>query len=129
MIRWLTRVAVVASATLQLACQTPAAQTEVPALLIDPTPASREELRVSVALLLGVPTVTLADDALTTSSVLLIEHYAPKDARGLPLTGRDFGRPEQFHLLRRGAACLLEDARSVRRIELTQSRCRAEPAP
>ena len=106
-----------------LACQLPSAvvQADVPALLVTPTADSREELRSAVSSLLGVPTVMLADDARTTTSVLLIE-------RSLRVTGRETERPRQLRLFKRGAACWLEEARDKQRIELLKSRCKDAPA-
>jgi hypothetical protein len=97
------------------ACQTPAAQAESPAVLIEPDEAARTELRAAVADLLQAPEVLLAPDAFTRSSTLQIE------PRGLAITGRDYGRPQTVMLLRRDGACVLLHG-ADRRV-LSQARC------
>ena len=100
------------------ACKTGAVRTEVPAILVDPTTASRAELRQIVGSLLGGRTVTIADDALTTQSILVIE---PKY-----LTGRDLGKPDQFRLLLSGSDCVLVHLGSDARSKLSKANCAAE---
>ena len=106
-----------------LGCQALAVSAEVEAVIVDPGAKSRAELRRVVSALLGVPSVTLADDALTGSSVLLIERNVARDARGLRITGRDYDRPESFQLVKSGAACLLVHARDGKRAVLVETRC------
>ncbi len=100
------------------ACKTGAVRTEVPAYIVDPSPESRAELQHVVSSMLGGRTVTIADDALTTQSMLAIE---PKY-----LTGRDLGKPDQFQLLLSGAACVLVHLGSDARSELSEANCAAE---
>jgi len=100
------------------ACKTEAVRAEVPAYLVDPTPVSRAELRQAVNNSLGGRAVLIADDALTKSSMLVIE---PKH-----LTGRDLGRPEHFRLVLNGSKCVLVHLGSDARSELTSSNCAAE---
>ncbi len=73
-----------------------------PAVIVNPSDSSRSELaRVVRKALHGAP-VTLADDALTASNTLVIEHANPRDASGLPLDGRSLYRPERFELFAHG---------------------------
>ena len=69
-------------------CQARAARPDVPAHVNNPTAESRAELLRVVRDALNGSEVTLADDALTKDSLLIIE---PKH-----LTGRDLRRPEHF---------------------------------
>jgi len=72
--------------------------------------------------------VTLADDALTRSSVLLIERSPARDPGGVRITGRDYGKPETFTLVKTASACVLVNARDGKRIVLTDATCRvAQP--
>ena len=87
-----------------------AAQTEVPARLDKPTP----ELARAVSAVLGGAPVTLAADALTRDSVLIVEK---------PLTGRDLGRPERFHLVKAGNDCVLVHERTGARTRLRSTTC------
>jgi hypothetical protein len=69
------------------------------AVLIDPDAAARAELVEAVSRELHSSSpVRLADDALVSSSELIIDREMPRDAAGLPLDGREHGRPEHFWL-------------------------------
>jgi hypothetical protein len=94
-----------------------------PAVIVDPSDASRTELaRVVREALHGAP-VTLADDALTTSNTLVIERANPRDAQGLPLDGRSLYRPERFELFARKSRCVLVQSRTGRRWTLRHTAC------
>ena len=89
------------------ACEMLSAEEQRLAVLTNPTPQSRAELsRVVIDALHGAP-VRLADGALTHDSVLIIDHIQPRDAAGLPLNGRELGKPEHFRLVKRGSECIL----------------------
>jgi hypothetical protein len=95
----------------------------VPAIIVKPTKESRAELaRVVSSALNGAP-VTLADDALTRESLLIIERAHPRDANGVPLSGRDFGRPEHFRLVKIGERCALVHERTGERTTLPSTTC------
>jgi hypothetical protein len=105
------------------ACTSTLAQPAVPAIIDQPTTESRAELaRVVSSALNGAP-VTLADDALTRDSLLIIEKAHPRDANGVPLSGRDFGRPEHFRLVKIGEHCALEHERTGKRTTLASTTC------
>jgi hypothetical protein len=112
-------------------CQTPRAQAatpeEVPAVIVRPTAASRAALARAVSAALDGVRVTLADDALTRESVLVLEHTPRRDPYGLPLSGRDLGMPERFELLKRGDQCILVHERTGRRTTLLATSCVAAP--
>jgi hypothetical protein len=93
------------------------------AVIVSPSDASRTELaRVVREALHGAP-VMLADDALTTSNTLIIEHANPRDAQGLPLDGRSLYRPERFELFARKSRCVLVQSRTGRRWTLRHTVC------
>jgi len=102
---------------------------DVPAVIADPSDASRAELaRLVREALHGAP-VTLADDVLTTSNTLVIEHANPRDALGLPLDGRSLYRPERFELFARKSRCVLVQSRTGRRWTLRHTACAAMQTP
>ena len=99
---------------------------ELPALISNPTPQSRAELRRVLSAALGGAPVTIADDALTHTSVLIIERAVPRDGQGRPLnslTGRTLERPVRFHLVKAGNRCMLVREGSGGRWELTETMC------
>lgn len=94
-----------------------------PAVVVNPSDASRTELaRVVRRAMHGAP-VTLADDALTTSNILVIEHANPRDLSGLPLNGRSLDRPERFELIKHNSRCVLVQSRTGRRWTLRHAEC------
>jgi hypothetical protein len=117
------RVAFVSALLASSACTAPAAQPDVPARIVDPTPASRAALVQAVAEALNGASVTLADDALTTESLLIIERAASHDPSGRQPDGRDLGRPWRFHLVQRGSQCVLVSESDGRRRVLRSTRC------
>lgn len=84
-----------------------AAGRDVPAVIPGSTPESRAALERAVGELLDGAPVTLAADALTDESVLILERREPRDAEGRPLSGRSFERPERIRLVLRGERCFL----------------------
>jgi hypothetical protein len=93
----------------------------VPAVITSPTAASRADLLRVVRKAMREAPVTLADDALTHESTLIVERARARGPDGLPLAGRDRGRPERFHLVRNGARCLLVHEGTGRRLALSSS--------
>jgi hypothetical protein len=100
------------------------AQSDAPAVIAQPTAASRAELQRIVATALNRNDVTLADDALTRESILLIERTPARDATGKRLSGRDYEKPEQFQLVSHDGRCTLIHQASGKRYELRQTTCR-----
>lgn len=105
----------------------PDAAAAAPAIIIHPTAASRADLERAVSRALGGAPVRLADDALTRSSLLVIARAQARDAHGLPLNGRELGRPQHFRLLRRGAQCALLHVETGASRMLAHTTCRVLP--
>jgi hypothetical protein len=78
------RVARLAVVALIAACGSIGAE-ERPALIATPTEQSRAELLGVVTSAFNGRSVTLADDALTRDSVLIVERREPRDAQGRPV--------------------------------------------
>jgi len=114
----------VAAGTLALAaCASMASGRDVPAVITSPTPESRAELTRVVRRALHDAPVTLADDALTRASELIIERSRPRNASGVPLSGREMRRPEHFRLVKNGSQCVLVHEHSGKRFPLAAATC------
>ena len=106
------------------ACATVPPTRDAPAVITSPSPKSRAELlRLVREALHGAP-VTLADDALTRESTLLIERAPARAPDGTPLNGRDLDRPHRFHLVVSGSRCVLVHEGSGHRSPLASATCR-----
>ena len=99
-------------------CKVSAKRADVPAHVSSPTQESRAELLRVVAEALNGSKVTIADNALTNDSLLIIE---PKH-----LTGRDLRRPVHFRLMLNGSDCVLVHEGTETRTILAQTQCAAE---
>lgn len=105
------------------ACATASGGRDQPAVLTHPTADSRAELaRIVSGALHGAP-ITLADDALTRDSTVILERAPARTAGGVPLSGRETGRPEHFRLVRAGARCVLVHERTGQRWTLKAATC------
>ena len=109
---------VVGAGYLLAGCQANSERTELPARIVDPNSESRRELVSVVRGALNGSQVTIADNALTEASLLIIE---PKH-----LMGRDLRKPAHFQLLLRGSDCLLVHEETGARLPLTATVCVAE---
>ena len=107
------------------ACKTAPIRQDAPAVILEPSPRSREELAGAMSAALNGVTVTLADDALTRESTLVLERAKHRDASGLPAQGREMGMPERFHLVKSGPDCVLIHEGSGRRFTLRDTGCSA----
>ncbi|WP_116813227.1 hypothetical protein [Steroidobacter cummioxidans] len=105
------------------ACASVAGQ-DGPAVLTEATAQTHDELVKAVSAALNVPTVTLAADALTTDSELVIERAPARDAEGRRLQGRELTPPEHFQLIRAKNRCVLVHVRTNARYELPNAKCR-----
>jgi hypothetical protein len=116
-------------APILVACKTSGVQVEVPALLASPGIEVRQELQLAVSNALhGVP-IVLANDALTRSSLLIVEQRPVRNLDQQPATGRMLGLPEQFRLLRRSEDCVLLHLGTATRTVLKHAECVAEVSP
>jgi hypothetical protein len=114
---------VLAAATIvPAACGSLAAQ-ERPAVIASATERSRAELvRVVSAAMNGQP-VTLAQDALTRDSTLILERRTPPGPQGRAATGRTLEAPTELKLVLRGERCLLVRVADGREWPLDEARC------
>jgi hypothetical protein len=92
------------------------AQPDVAAVIDKPTKESRAELAQAVSSALNGAPVTLAEDALTQDSLLIIE-------KAHRLTGRELDKPEHFRLVKSGTHCTLVHERTGKRTTLASTTC------
>jgi hypothetical protein len=110
--------------TMSLAgCNLNGVHDERPALIVAPTAESRAELERAVSEMLHGADVMLADDALTASSILVVERNRIRSMENRPLSGRDLGRPERFRLVTTGDRCVLIHENDDARRELLETEC------
>lgn len=119
----LTSAALIAATLALAACHPRSASRDLPAVITNPTAQSRAELVRVVSRALNGASVTIADDALTGDSTLIVERAPRRDAQGLPLDGRQTGRPERFRLVKNGSRCVLVHEPTGRRWTLASTSC------
>ena len=106
-------------------CQTLATDGDVAARIMNPTVDSREALQNAVNAELHA-NVTLANDALTDSSVLTIERNPSRSMENLPAQGRNMDMPMQFRLVLNDGDCVLIYTADDSRRKLADTSCIAE---
>ena len=108
-----------------LGCQTLADTYDKPARIINADDARRAALREAVNNALNTE-VTLADSALTDSSLLTIERNPPRTMENPNPLGRNMEMPIQLRLFINGTDCVLVDHRDRARYVLANTSCEAE---
>lgn len=103
-------------------CKHVAPDASDPAVIVDPTEASRASLQAAVNEALDSE-VLLADDALTSTSILTVERKMPQSISGSPAQGRTMEPPVRFDLVTNGSDCVLVDSRDGSRYLLAGTRC------
>jgi hypothetical protein len=112
-------------ALVMVGCQTLANGEDVAARITNPTDHSRAALQNTVNEMLNTD-VALANDALTDSSVLIIEQHPPRNMQSPPSQGRNMDTPIRFQLVLNGSDCILVDQRDNSRYVLEMTTCAAE---
>jgi hypothetical protein len=106
------------------ACALPSAGTEDAAAVIEaPSATTRAELQRSVNSLLG-KNVMLGDDALTQSSVLVIDRTVARDPTGRRIDARETQLPDRLRLIKRGADCVLINEATQQEVILRNVTCK-----
>lgn len=106
-------------------CRTVATEHDRAARIVNADDNSRAALQRAVNDALNT-NVTLADNALTESSLLIIERSPPRSMQNLPTQGRNMDVPIQFRLVINRDDCILIDQRDRSRYLLEDTRCEAE---
>ena len=118
-------IALAALAVTFAACKNVAPDVDQAAVIVNPDAASRAALQEAVNAALHTD-VTLADDALTETSILIIERKVPQSIEGSPAQGRNMEMPFQFRLVVNGSECILIDQRDLSRTVLADTDCSVE---
>lgn len=118
-------IALTALAMSLASCKNVAPDADQAAVIVDPNAASRAALQEAVNTALHTE-VTLADDALTNTSILIIERQVPQSIEGSPAQGRTMEMPIQFRLVTDGTDCILIDQRDMSRVVLADTACSIE---
>ncbi|MCG9754048.1 hypothetical protein L1D40_02260 [Shewanella insulae] len=98
----------------------------VPAIISEPSAESLTELEAAIAKLLQIDKVTLAADAFTQNSRLVLERHPHRDPNGQLLMGRSFELPQIVQLWISGDECFVADTEEHRSAPLTVTRCTPE---
>lgn len=96
---------------------------DLPATLTDTTSTTRSELNQIVSQALFGVEVNLADDALTKTSLLIIERSNQRTVNNDRILGRDLSMPEQFRLVTNDGQCLLIHQKNGKRYLLSLASC------
>lgn len=121
----ITRILLLPAALLLFGCKNVAPDADQPAVIINADDGSRAALQETVNSVLGKD-VLLADNALTDSSMLIIEQRIPRSIEGSPAQGSIVDKPVQFRLVTDGSNCVLVDQRDGSRHLLANTSCVAE---
>jgi hypothetical protein len=120
----IVRMVTIAALFVLVACHSRLQANDLPAVIDSPTPAGRAELVNVISKALNGPEVTLADDALTNSSTLIIERKQLRDIRGRIDSGRVMEAPEIFDLVINGSSCVLIHRQDESRYDLKETVCK-----
>ena len=99
---------------------------DLPALIVQPDEASRAALKATLSEIFGGQEITLADDALTDSSILTLEINLHHQSDSQPALGRVVTPPFRFQLVKSENECFLVDLRDGKRHLLADTTCTAE---
>lgn len=114
-------------ATLCVASLWAATVARAPAAIMESTPDGRADIQRVVAAALGKD-ILIADDALTKSSLLIIERRIPRTMEGRVGSGRILDAPETFELVLDAGQCVLVHRRTDVAYPLENARCRPSPS-
>jgi hypothetical protein len=118
-------IALIALAFSFAACKNVTPDVDQAAVIVNPDAASRAALQETVNAALHTE-VTLAEDALTETSMLIIERQAPQSIEGSAAQGRNMEMLIQFRLVANGSECILIDQRDMSRVVLADTVCSVE---
>ena len=100
---------------------------EVAAVILNPTAASRAVLQQTVSDTLHRDTVLLSEDALTRDSSFTVEPVRVRDPQGQVIYDREVRMVEHFRLVTNGRACVLIRQSTGERFNLAQTHCAPKP--
>ena len=113
-------------AAIVAACSSPEVSLDVAALRVNVDARSTAELRNVISSALDGVNVTIADDALTRESTLIIERGMSRSVDRGPELGRNLGRPNHFRLILDARQCFLVHEETGLRWMLGDTECMPE---
>lgn len=116
----------IAVAAFVAGCASSDTSLDVAALRTNVDDRSTRELQGVVSSALDGVAVTIADDALTRESTLIIERGLRRSVGRSPELGRDLGRPNHFQLILDTRQCFLVHEETGLRWMLTDTQCAPE---
>jgi hypothetical protein len=116
----------IAALILLAGCQGLTANTDLPALIVQPDETSRAALENTLSELFGGKEIIVADDALTDSSMLSLEVNLREQLDSQPTLGRVVTKPFRFQLFKSKKGCFLVDLRDGGRYLLVDTNCAPE---
>jgi hypothetical protein len=105
--------------------KSPASRDESAAVITNASGETRAELEAAVARILKKPKVTVAEDALTESDILIISRTPRRTLKLNPVQGRSMEKPFLFQLVKIGRDCYLKYEATRERQKLEKISCRA----
>ena len=106
-----------------LSCESLSPADDVPALMDSPTPASHGELVAIISKVLGQTPVMISHDALTRTSLLIIEQKRIQQLKSEQDGRQVFEARAQFRLVVNHSQCVLIYMRDNSRFELNEASC------
>ncbi len=108
-------------------CKNSITKNAVDAIILNPSVASQEELLSVTKEALNRSHIVLADNALTTDSILIIDRDLKNDLSGDYAMGRRFDQPIKFRLLKKNGQCILIQENTDKYWVLQQTQCAVKP--
>ena len=109
-----------------VACSSPEVNLDIAAVRVNVDARSTAELQNVISSALDGAIVTIADDALTRDSELIIERGMSRSVDRSPELGRNLGRPNHFRLILDARQCFLVHEETGLRWMLGDTECMPE---
>ncbi len=107
------------------ACSSLEIRHESAAVIDNASGETKAELEAIISRILKKPKVTIAEDALTESDILIISRTPKRNLRLNPVLGRSREKPNRFQLVKIGQDCYLKYEATQERCKLEKTSCRA----
>ena len=98
-------------------------QNESAAVIDNASRETKAELEATISRILKKPKVTIADDALTQSDILIISRTPKRNIELNPVMGRSKEIPHRFELVKIGQDCYLKYGATQERYKLETTSC------
>jgi hypothetical protein len=100
-------------------------QYELAAVIDNASSETKAELEATISRILKKPKVTVADDALTHSDILIISRTPKRNIKSNPVLGRSTEKPYRFQLVKIGQDCYLKYEATHEKHKLEATSCQA----